>query len=114
MLPEGWVECHDPSHGRSYYFNLATQSSQWELPTEPAGVAAPPVAESSTPAAEAASPAPAAAAEPAMEKPLLDVNDGAPTAGGATAAAADEQQEKKALCISIASMVLSIPALIGA
>ena len=47
-----------------------------------------------------------------MEKPLLDPNDGAPTAGGATAAAADEQQEKKALCISIASMVLSIPALI--
>ena len=47
----------------------------------------------------------------AMEKPLLDANDGS---GGATAAAADEQQEKKALCISIASMVLSIPALIGA
>ena len=67
MLPEGWVECHDPSHGRSYYFNLATQSSQWELPTEPAGVATPPVAESSTPSAEATSPAPAVAAEPVAD-----------------------------------------------
>ena len=72
----------------------------------------------------------------ALEKPLL--SDGAPTAvrarpqlpqrsaaracppafrlplikPGRGAGPQDEQQEKKALCISIASMVLSIPALI--
>ena len=32
-LPDGWIENFDAAHGRAYYFNVYTQSSQWERPT---------------------------------------------------------------------------------
>lgn len=34
-LPQGWVACTDPTHGREYYFNLHDQCSTWDLPTSP-------------------------------------------------------------------------------
>ena len=35
-VPEGWEERVSKSSGRTYYLNLLTKESQWEMPTEPA------------------------------------------------------------------------------
>jgi MyTH4 domain/WW domain/FERM central domain len=39
-LPEGWTAASDPSSGRTYYVNLATQQTQWEAPVAHPGVVA--------------------------------------------------------------------------
>ena len=39
-LPSGWVACLDPTHGQTYYFDLARQCSQWEVPERGAGAGA--------------------------------------------------------------------------
>ncbi len=33
-LPGGWIEKTSNSTGKTYYYNTATQESQWEFPTE--------------------------------------------------------------------------------
>ena len=35
-VPEGWEERVSKSSGRTYYLNLLTKESQWEMPTDPA------------------------------------------------------------------------------
>merc|ERR1711931_34835 len=35
-VPEGWEERVSKSSGKTYYLNLLTKESQWEMPTEPA------------------------------------------------------------------------------
>ena len=42
-LPAGWVEMQDPTSGRPYFVNQATNQSQWEAPPLP--VAAPAIAQ---------------------------------------------------------------------
>ncbi|XP_064649454.1 putative peptidyl-prolyl cis-trans isomerase dodo [Lineus longissimus] len=37
-LPEGWEKRKSSSTGKAYYLNLHTKQSQWEVPTEPAGM----------------------------------------------------------------------------
>ena len=46
------MRCEDPTYGRSYFFNLVLQTSQWDVPTAPASSPQTPGAgESFTPAA---------------------------------------------------------------
>lgn len=35
-VPEGWEERVSKSSGKTYFLNLLTKESQWEMPTEPA------------------------------------------------------------------------------
>ena len=35
-VPEGWEERVSKSSGKTYYLNLLTKESQWEMPSEPA------------------------------------------------------------------------------
>jgi len=35
-LPPGWTKTYDPRYKRFYYINSVLQSTQWEIPTEPA------------------------------------------------------------------------------
>jgi len=47
-LPEGWVEYKDPSDGSPYYYNSATQATQWDRPGAPAPPAPPAASASSS------------------------------------------------------------------
>lgn len=37
-LPVGWVACYDPQYKRTYYFDLAHDCAQWEVPTEQSAI----------------------------------------------------------------------------
>ena len=52
VLPPGWVQGVDPASGRPYYFNQATNQSQWEPPALPPA----PTLPVSTPSMPAAAP----------------------------------------------------------
>eukprot|EP00965_Chrysotila_dentata_P217034 6189737-Pleurochrysis_carterae.AAC.1 len=39
-LPVGWVGCYDPTYKRTYYYDLAHDAAQWELPTEQSAIEA--------------------------------------------------------------------------
>ncbi len=32
-LPPGWTQVTDPASGRAYFYNAATQATQWTKPT---------------------------------------------------------------------------------
>ena len=89
-LPAGWTEHLDQKSGLPYYYAASTGSTVWQRPTEPASLAAAPVAApptkvdavsdlvdvAATPATTSA-PAPAAVTAPAPSKPSASVTTAA-------------------------------------
>ena len=83
-LPAGWHRCTDPTSGVTYYFNTATQQSQWEPPVPPAPTAQPGVQAPGAqfgmlvPGAQPGMQAPAA--QPGMQEPVAQFGVQAPAA----------------------------------
>ena len=101
QVPDGWQVAVDPSSGKSYYYNSATNQTSWNIPSEaPSRSAAPSVAASSR-SAEASVASPSRSVAPSVASPSRSV---APSvAASSRSAAAPIAATSRSAAASVAS-----------